>query len=319
MRKACGIFSDTSKNVEPIGFRHFFVQKALLFQILLHIMTSDSYFYFFIIISISMKQFSIILAVMLAMLVSACGGFKSAETPINGTLTAFTAEGKASGDTLIGVKNIQGDIVIEPGDYTSIDADENLIFCNRPNGTVTVCRYDGTDYGTYDTFTRSASENNVFYIAVSGEITTYCFVDAAQIACRRSYLGKNNFFAETDSVWNVYDYTGNKVWSLPQSAMVIESVQTGELIIAVPEKGKHPKCALYTTEGKKIQTLSASRWRNFKKQFSQPSEVGTLRIYRVIPPKYVRLSIAPPVLSADEINQVKCNLYTKKYMEHYLA
>lgn len=261
-----------------------------------------------------MKQSSILLAGVLILLASGCGGFNSDETPLNGNLVAFTARAKTSGDTLTGVKTIKGAVIVKPESYVSVAADENLIFCKKPNGRVNVCRHDGTVCGSYDTFTRKAVDDNVFYLGLCGDVTSYYFPMADPVETRQSYMARQHVFIEKDNAWQVYDYAGKKLWEMPEGALVVESIQTDALIIAVPEKGRHPRCHLYTPEGEKFQTLSRTRWESLQKQLSLPMEIGTLRFHRVILPKFVELTANP---FNGDINLMRYNVITTKLLQYY--
>lgn len=264
-----------------------------------------------------MKHFLFVLVGLLALLTSSCGGFSSTETPINGELTVFTAKSNLSKDTLLGVKNTRGEVVVTPASYKVIEADKNLIFCIKHNETIAVYRYDGTECGIYESFVQYNKNGNIFYVASSGDTTTYYFSDANKIDCLQSYMAKENLFIKKDSIWEIYDYTGKKLCNMPQGSIAIESIQTGEVIIAVAGKERRPTCTLYSTEGKKIQSLPAVRWKALLKLLKEPAEIGTLRVYSIVPPSYIKLTKTPAKLTYKDLHQLNQDIYTRYKLMYY--
>lgn len=225
-----------------------------------------------------MKHFAFFLIGLLAVLATGCG-FKSTETPLNKNLTCYTALGKADDDTLRGVKNNQGEILVEPADYTSITVDEHFIFCARANGQVNIFGLDGTPCGVFDVFERLKNEDNDYYHGQFGETTTYYFPGKAFISCKESHITKEALFIATDSIWTTYSFTGEKLWELPPNAMLLKGPL--DLTIAVPGKGKKPTCKFYNVKGEVVNLFSASMWKKFQKQLTDQQNIGTLQIYQV--------------------------------------
>lgn len=227
-----------------------------------------------------MKQISFFLIGLLAVLVAGCG-FKSTETPINNNLLSFTAPDEASDGVLLGVKDKEGTVIVTPAAYNAITADENLIICMSTDHQYCVFGFDGTAYGVFESFEQITSNGSEYYRGISGELTSFYFPGKGIVNCTAVQITSQALFVLADNVWQVYAPTGDKLWDLPEGAILINGAK--DIVIAVPEKGKKGGCKFYDIRGKVVKQLNAYKWRKFQKQLVNMQVVENLKIYQVAP------------------------------------
>ncbi len=259
-----------------------------------------------------MKQLSLLLIGLLAVLVTGCG-FKSTETPINNNLISFTAPGETDDDVLLGVKNKKGTVLVAPADYISVTADEHLIFCTGKDGSTSLFGQYGTEYGTFESYDKLQNGDNSYYRCISGETTAYYFPGKELIRCQASQITSAALFVATDSIWEVYSYTGEKLWQLPEGAILLNSSR--DITIAVPGKGKKATCKFYDVTGKEIKNLTATKWRKVKKLLKNPQTVENLQIYQMTTLELVQL--LPDLARTPTEEEIFNAMHHKNLMLYY--
>ncbi len=225
-----------------------------------------------------MKQLTFILIGVLAVLVAGCG-FKSTESPLNNELVIYTAQGANDGEILLGVKDKNGDVFVEPGNYTEITADETVIFCAMPDYKVLIYGLNGMNYGTFDSFVKQERNGSTYYLGTADETLSYYFPGKDFISSNASYPTAECVFIFVDNQWEAYAYNGDKLWTLPEGAMLINSQK--DAVVAVPDKAPQKGCKIYDVRGKEVKKMTASKWKRFKKLLINPQTVGTLQIYQM--------------------------------------
>lgn len=215
------------------------------------------------------------------MCLTSCG-FKSKEVPLTDNLTSFTAEGPTKGAIYTGVKDNNGKVIVSPGDYVDIKAnDDGVISCQLPESKgYTVYKCDGNYLGTYKMFTEWQSDRQHYCIGVDpNDVMTYYFPKTDKLVETSDQIGlMENILLHTNNGWEVYDYIGNVTWSaLPETFYVIKNaVSPGEWVIAIPADGKVKTCNIHDKKGEVIKKLTALEWKSVSKELEEEATKGTV-------------------------------------------
>lgn len=236
-----------------------------------------------------MKQISVLLVGVLAMLATSCG-FKSEEKPLTDNLITYTAEGNKEGEIFLGVKakDQKDKPVIVAANYTEITADENVIICAKPDGTLDVYTLNGNPVGNklYNSFIREQSKGKVYYTGFDAKKSKFVYFPDKNFIRRGAYfVCPEHIFIEGKDEWDVYTFDGSKVWSFKNDALVIKDLREGEVVVAILNKTANKKkvtgATIYSTSCEELKKLNAVKWKLYKKKLSTVSMISTLQVYLV--------------------------------------
>lgn len=223
-----------------------------------------------------MKKVMLVCAAAAALMVSSCNGFKSEVKPLTKTLVTFTAPAKDGKTPITGVReDATGKVLVAPGNYKQIAADENIITCQGADEKLTVFTLSGEELGTYASF---ALLEKGYYLATNEGTLEYYFPKTGiKVAVENQYKGEEYLFVCSHGKWNVLTYGGKSVWIAPSSFTLIKNLKskTEDLYVAVPGKGKNPSCIIYSPQGKELKKLTPARWRLLLKKLKNVTPIGT--------------------------------------------
>lgn len=203
-------------------------------------------------------------------------GYKSEVKPLKGDLATFTAKSIDGENIVTGVKNLKtGEIIIKPLNYLSITADDYFIVCKDDTDKFFVYNLTGEPQGVFDTFTHfnnyylgTSYKKNWCYFVKSGEIIQY----------DEKYAGLQHLIVHTFKSWQIRDYTGNLVWSIPveQFYLIKDTKATSEtLYIAYQTKDKKPQNIIADTTGKTLKKLTNYKWNLLIKKLQNTKPLGS--------------------------------------------
>lgn len=132
------------------------------------------------------------------------------EYPLNECFTAFVVKDE-SRQELTGVRrNTDGQTVMEPDNYLSVSADSCFIVGRKGEFSFDVRRTDGTEVGTFDTFTGFARG---YYMGTRYRTTCYYFPRYDLLLCSDQVeAGTHALLFGHGSYWEVRSYTGERLW-----------------------------------------------------------------------------------------------------------
>lgn len=228
-----------------------------------------------------MKKIMFIVLVCAIVCLTGCQRFESKQTKLTDDLVSYTALSE-TGDTLIGVKNINTNtVVITPNRWDSLHAEKDFIVASLGDES-SLFRFDGRQIGTTpferymtmhffqkrgsvatsDTLKQSM---DVFYKAYSGstESATFYFPKTDEVVSATwSYIGMKHLFLETNNGWEIRNSDTKLIRKVDTKAFYfIKDLKSKEetFFFAVTEQAS---VTLFDVEGNKIKQISHARWHN---------------------------------------------------------
>ena len=219
----------------------------------------------------------IIFMLIVTLMVASCGN-KSKEFPLINDLVVYTYE---ENDTLFqGVKYKNcDDVVINPDNYRSIEADSSIIKVTDANNRIWVFNHKGRLIGgiSFDSFTKIKFNNeNGYYIGTNYDKTFYYFSNTKTfLAPSKVFINKNAMcFVVLDNLY-FYTHEGTRLWKTStKDITLLETTDEKNITFAVAFKTSDGKYTVYDINGKTIKTLTPRQWKLYQKSFSNPKSIS---------------------------------------------
>lgn len=228
------------------------------------------------------KKLFFIVAVMTGVLFSACQNSKIKEIPLTSTLTSYTIEDDSLG-LLTGVKEIKTQkILIAPGKYTDIHADQNVITLKNDKNQTVVYLPNGEKLGSYEMFTHW-TYNGDYYLGVNYDKSSYYFPKTKTLLRpTTAYLAADVMILELKGLWNVVSYNGEIILNAPPKIWVLNNAKdkkTEELSIVFKTDAAKKPYVVYNTQGKQLKQLSQKEFERLKSSFISQKPLGSESVY----------------------------------------
>jgi hypothetical protein len=186
-------------------------------------------------------------------------------------LVAF-AELNEANDTLWGVKNSKGEVLIAPNFYRNFTVDDNIITCEDAEGYTEAFKHSGEKIGQFELFTHW-NQNGDYYQGVKYRDCTYYFVKTNEIVnASDEFTGLTFLFLNVDGQCEIRNYDGVLLWKIPQDATIIKEEKAEEYFILLPEGNMY---ALYDTNGQVTKKINQRQYKKLLNKSSPQHAYGT--------------------------------------------
>lgn len=212
----------------------------------------------------------IIFMLIVTLMVASCGN-KSKEFPLINDLVVYTYE---ENDTLFqGVKYKNcDDVVINPDNYRSIEADSSIIKVTDANNRIWVFNHKGTPIGgmSFDSFTKiKFNEEKGYYIGTDYKKKYYYFNRT------KTFLSPSHCFVNQSAICLVvndkiifYNHEGDFLWKTPsKGTYLIETKKDEKATCTIALPNSNNGYVIYDVEGKQFETVSPEIWKFYQKSF----------------------------------------------------
>ncbi|MBQ8751114.1 MAG: hypothetical protein IJZ30_05720 [Alphaproteobacteria bacterium] len=212
----------------------------------------------------------IIFMLIVTLMVASCGN-KSKEFPLINDLVVYTYE---ENDTLFqGVKYKNcDDVIINPDNYQSIEADSLIIKVTDANNRIWVFNHKGTSIGgiSFDSFTKiKFNDEKGYYIGTNYDKSYYYFSDTKTfLAPSKVFINKNAMCFVVDNNLYFYTHEGTRLWKTPtKDITLLETTDEKNITFAVAFMTSDGKYTVYDINGKTFKTLTPRQWKFYQKSF----------------------------------------------------
>ena len=219
----------------------------------------------------------IIFMLIVTLMVASCGN-KSKELPLINDLVVYTYE---ENDTLFqGVKYKNcDDVVINPDNYRSIEADSLIIKVTDDNNRIWVFNHKGTPIGgiSFDSFTKIKFNNEKgYYIGTNYDKTFYYFSDTKTfLAPSEVFINRNAMCFVVYDMLYFYSHEGVCLWKAQsKDVTLLETTDDMKATFAVVYLTSAGNYSMHDVNGKIIKTLTPRQWKHYQKSFLNPKSIS---------------------------------------------
>lgn len=205
-------------------------------------------------------------------------GFKSETYNISDELEAYTVLAE-NGDTLLGVRSINGDgVVITPSkEWYSASVLCGIIEIVTTEKTSRYFTTDGAPIGhsALNMLDTIEGDSIVFYHGRGDSCSVFYFpVTGNIIEAAHYYIAKHHVCLHTQTGFDFRTYEGDLLWSVPDEEFYLLKKANADPEVMFVAIVKNNKAQIYNTEGKYLKQMSAAQWKKVMRKGKKILQIG---------------------------------------------